>query len=671
MMTSILSVVNTRNVPYTGQRACQSPWTTRAHAGGDGLMRAVNHACGVGATWLKPGARRVMGGAFFSVLLAISTTFSDASAQSPLPDAPASAADAAPSVRPPAPDEAMRAFGLVESWVRSGTTPDEGQDAPPCIASVTLRIDAQIVGRGTDAGGDRDALLRATRAAMAEASAFLNLPNDALAEERRREAFARARIEIELGGSLIPFSPLSFAEVDQTLRPGLDGVAARFGDRVACVFPSAMLVANDTPAQALAAAISRASGDATLAMPMTREGQPGVIASRHGAAYYRFISVHLAQEAPGAPARFLFRAGGITDGATFDSDSIATMGEIIAHHLGRLAPVTGGPGVDGVYWPLLGKSDPDETTPLDLALAAIALKEFSGTVQSIPGRADAAMDASATALRLMQRLSQMGDAAMRDPGTAAATRVALVMVLRDIYADDSELGSLTDRALKATADIYTMDKGFSPACTERCKPLVVYMMTALSEPGSHQRGLAEDALRRLYRETKPEMLVAHMPWLGRAEIIAAAEQVPAAAALREMREATWRHQLTHDDAGPDAPDLVGGIVFTSSRVLLPTWQTARPLSFLATMIRDPRLTDEKDRAGELARALASLRFVRQLCVDDDAATLVLDPSVALGGVRASPWDQRLAPEAAALALISTSETLRTLRWMSLNTPDAR
>lgn len=671
MMTSFLSDVPSRNVPDTGQPSCQHPLTPLARVTRDGVMRAVNHARGHCATRPGFGTRGFVPIVFFSGLLALSTAFSDARAQTPLLDAPAPAL-AAPAA-PPAPDDAMRAFALVESWVRTGTPPDDAAapDMLACVAAVTLRLDAQIVGRGTDPSGKAGSLLRATRGALAEASAFLSLPNDALAADHRRAAFARFRIELELGGPLVPIAPLSYAEVDQTLRPGLDGVAARFGERVACVFPSAMLVANDTPAQALAAAISRASGDATLAMPMTREGQPGVIASRHGATYYRFSTSHLAQAAPGAPAQFLFRAGGVVDDANLDTNAIATTGELIANHLGRLAPATGGPGVDGVYWPLLGKSDPAETTPLDLALGAIALKEFAMAVQAMPGRADAAMDASGTALRLLQRLSQMGDAAMRDPGTAAATRVAIVMVLRDIYADDTELGSLTDRALKATAEIYAMDRGFSPACTPRCKPLVVYMMIVLSDPGSHQRALGVDALRRLYRETKPEMLVAHMPWLGRAEIIAAGDQVPAAPALREMRETTWRHQLTRDDAGPDAPDLVGGIVFTSSRVLLPTWQTARPLSFLATMIRDLRLTDEKDRAGELARVLASLRFVNQLCVDDAACVLALEPGVALGGVCASPWDQRQSPEAAALALMSISETLRTLRWMSANAGESR
>ena len=110
-------------------------------------------------------------------------------------------------------------------------------------------------------------------------------------------------------------------------------------------------------------------------------------------------------------------------------------------------------------------------------------------------------------------------------------------------------------------------------------------------------------------------------------------------------------------------DLAGAIVFTKAAAgqrAMPTWQAARPLAFIATMLGDPRLTDDAEVAAELSRLLQSLRFLRQLTASEADGHMYRSPDRAVGGVRASLFDQRMPPEATSLTLIAVCETIRSL-----------
>ncbi|MFN7440371.1 MAG: hypothetical protein ACK5TV_09295, partial [Phycisphaerales bacterium] len=110
--------------------------------------------------------------------------------------------------------------------------------------------------------------------------------------------------------------------------------------------------------------------------------------------------------------------------------------------------------------------------------------------------------------------------------------------------------------------------------------------------------------------------------------------------------------------------LVGGIVFTKSRNPLPTWQAARPIAFIATMLGDPRLTAPDERSRELVRLLTSLRFLRQLQADDSTAWMQALPGSARGGIRSAPWDQRMPVDATAITLMAITESIRSLDALS-------
>jgi len=152
-----------------------------------------------------------------------------------------------------------------------------------------------------------------------------------------------------------------------------------------------------------------------------------------------------------------------------------------------------------------------------------------------------------------------------------------------------------------------------------------------------------------------------MPWLGWAELALAGPggSIPAASALEQIRTQVWEHQLTDADAGSDR-DFVGGIVFTQSFVLLPTWNATRPLAFLGTMLGDTRLTSTSRVPGEVMHLLAAMRFLRQLQVGQTVCLFCPEPGLARGGLRAATWENAMPLEATSMGLISVSEFLESL-----------
>ena len=97
---------------------------------------------------------------------------------------------------------------------------------------------------------------------------------------------------------------------------------------------------------------------------------------------------------------------------------------------------------------------------------------------------------------------------------------------------------------------------------------------------------------------------------------------------------------------------------------MPTWQGARPLAFLASMMGDERLTSggllSGEVPGEIARLLDSIRFLRQLAAGEPEGHMYKDPERAAWGVRKSLWDQMMEPGATAMTLIAVCETLRSV-----------
>jgi hypothetical protein len=194
--------------------------------------------------------------------------------------------------------------------------------------------------------------------------------------------------------------------------------------------------------------------------------------------------------------------------------------------------------------------------------------------------------------------------------------------------------------------------------------LALVRLEALAAAAGEDKGVAsthaEAAVRNLFRETPPKMLVMHMPYLGWAEMELSRGKgtVGASGALEQMRDEVLEHQLTAIDAGLEGEDLVGGIVFTNAVQPLPTWISCKAGVILGTMARDPRLTGPSAVTSQVVKVARLCRFVRQLAADDVVVSFMADPERSLWGIRASTWDGRQTLEAQAMGLLVVTEAIR-------------
>ncbi len=573
----------------------------------------------------------------------------------PAPPPPAAAID----LTPPGPLETMAAFKALEQWLRDWSVPDAAavaglERAGGC--AVTLRLDSRTIARAASFDAGAAGLAGAARAALAEALPRLPIPQDVLARESARAIAPRITVSLELAGPLIPFTPVSFTEVDASLEPGLDGLAARVGERTAGTFPAAMLTMNLPPSDALAAAISQASGDPTLAVKGDPRGQPGALAQSHNARYFKFRVTHLAHLGEGQAPAFLFRSGQVVDPLSITRASMEAFASDLAGHLQRRVLRDGeSRRVIGTLVPFQGRAESD-ATPLETLIAVRALARYAARAPGVdlaelhrlraavtPEAAASPIDAAAWVLasEALDALPHPDGAPAVDPATRA------------------RIGALV-------AGAHDPDTGWTTEVPAGARGFIAYALAVEARAAGLEGAEAEArtararrAVTAVYVDTPPARLVAQMPWLGLAELLLSDGEIGAAPALLALREQVWKHQLTDDDA-VDAPDLAGGIVFTSSANPLPTWQSVRPVLFLAAAARDPRLTTERELVPELSRLLGAVRFFRQLAVDDHTAHAAVEPEFAKGGVRSSLWDQRQPIEATSLTLLAVCEVLDTL-----------
>ncbi len=626
-------------------------------------MRLHNRQCGVAAS------------VFAAATMAMATFGQPASSQPLRADVEAS----------PHPAAAMAGYRAVDAWVRAWKVPD----SPPADlgslrggAHVQLRLDGVLVGRGQSLpavgapGGS--AILEATREAMQAAEPRLGVPNDAMRDAALQEQAARVMISLDLAGPLTSIEPATWAEAELMLSPGLEGVAAAMraeqGDSggMLSAFPSQLIATGTLPHRGLAGLCAGLIGEGGAAAALD---EPRQIRAKHGVRMYKFRTTHLAQCRPGVEPAFLYRGARLIDQSEITAAELRAMADGMVRQMATVKPGHLG----RAFTPSTGLYS--EATPLkeSIALRLVALRAYldaakAGGPGGAADEARRAWDATVAWLSSSAPLDGDDDTAMfllaiacppggdpERPGIMGSSEMPYAgdpvgWLANRGWSEGQMLGRLAPQAQAVGALAYAMHP----------------VSRRLIDKGrSEPRDLAaHEAEIRLWLGTvNAGQLVAQMPWAGWAEIQLAERNreqngvrvdIPSAVALRDMRRQVWEHQIGLTDVDRDSMDLAGGIVFTKGTTPLPTWQCARPLAFIASMLRDPRLTEPQERPAELARLLHAFRFIRQLQADESIGWMASRPELAAGGLRAATWDQSMPPDATSMALLAVVEALKSL-----------
>lgn len=553
-------------------------------------------------------------------------------------------------------------FERVDGWVRDWDVPPaespETNSEPLSAAVVTLRLDGKVFGRGSAASPDPDptVLWQAARRAINSANSKLTNQHDAMWEAFVKQLSERITISVELGAQLVPVSPSELTLPGFGYSPGSMGLAVRLGENADALGPESIITSRADPARSAAAMALSLSNDPNLVMQSPEQ------LSEQGFVFYRWVPLTLAQPAPGLGGVFTDRGGRFIQPNEITLRAIETLGDdITAHLLRRRWAGVENYGFMGTLDPVSGNNESPFAAPFEQALGAYALLRYGQDAQSEHQR-DAVV-AARELMRALARVEPREQEPWADPVASCMTVVALSELPLEYILGDPDLGVLRTRCLETLDTLYSTEGGFVETVPRPAHGLVAHALTASAKLDPRDRAArARSAVSRVFLDTPPELLVSQMPFLAWAQfdLLGEDEEVPTRTALRQMRELVWEHQLRRADLGWIDRDLMGGIVFTRASAPLPSWSALRPLTAIAAMLGDPRLTEGGFTSGEapmqVGRLVESIRFVRQLTAEGELMHLYSSVEQAQWGVRMALWDQRMPIEASAMALLMLSET---------------
>ena len=540
--------------------------------------------------------------------------------------------------------------------------------------SVILRFRGQVIGVGDAHGLGRETLHRALG----------NAVNNARRSKRVRElpiqlleSIGRGTtIELELGGTPEPVLGETIQDVADNLRPGIDGLAIRRGDRWNYVFPGRMQAFGqaDRPNRSLIRLMREAE------LPPR---DPGELKRLEDIGFYRFQTLTLTQDAPtGSPfesirgaRRIVVQtedelrevAQEIAVGCTnsimsrLASDPEKLVGEVAEEK--RLIAL----GLFGDYDFVQDDFDPLIGSPANQALAAWALARHALYNDALsPERRERLADLAHLVLERLGILDTVEDPPLADPIVPALVTLAAL----DIEAVERLLGieylkpevcsqakaQLIAQVRESDADAQT------PGITLAFWSLAAHALQKHEQDTFEASTLeALDALA--WSRHDSQNVVGSLPWLLLTQELLPPPRTEERWALTiEIVNALIANQIGHADSlvatRAPAEDLVGGFVISGASRTTATARSLRPALALAVVLRSPSgpVPPELEARWERARQ-RSARFIAQLQVDETQTPRAAVPKRALGGIKSAPWSNVTALGDTALGLLLATELI--------------
>lgn len=631
----------------------------------------------------------------------------------------ASAAPSVNSASPSAPpvDPCVAAWTIARGWLDQFGLPRE-HDAAAAVAlpgttgvSVVLRAAGSVVGRGDANPADGLSLRRAMGRAMGEA---LGAMRSAI-EKSGENLGPKLSLEIEFAGEPTPLIGKSVVDASRRVRPGIDGLAVRRGQRWAIAYPGRLLAVNaaDNPI----ATFAGLAADLGL-----QAADLADLGAQRDVALYRVDTVRLVQLAPGAMPTALWRNDELVADGAVDRDALA---QLLASTARRLVRSVYRPAVDvpprgffGDYRPVTDERRPPIAPAFEQMLCCLALLHLAEPLQqavtdsrSLVGlaRADAeafVAETRTTALQVLESLSSETSTAVVGAGgdifgDRRAAACAVLAILELPTKDRAPwLNQMLEWALTRVNDGFNERDGFVDVDG---KPVAAQVQALLAsalaradrvhrdgsaptiDPKLCSRDRAAFAVDVAWRGVAGNMQATLLPWIVWAErdLQATAPSGGASgqagrrsSALIDLRDQLLAAQAGLGDVELDRADadLRGGFVLNSGGPAAAggsasdaplgsfgspnvTAQSLRPFAAFAAMLAEPAWTPPAAFGPLMARQRAAARFVLQLAVRPPVDTLYRRPSAVVGGIRAATWDcdQPVAPQA--MAIIGLVDTL--------------
>ncbi len=585
---------------------------------------------------------------------------------------------------------AERAHRQIESWVAAGAVNQRGQAQPIHVTDalgvrVTLRWSGLILGVGDAIPveaqpkrvADLAALSRtATARALLAAEEKLNdlyrksLGPDGSVRTTIAEAGARMQVDLQVAHSPQPLfiqRETDYRVLYRLFAPGYHGLrmTRHSGVRqtqVAWIWPVTALTANISPRGQLRRLLTDLGYDLKAMQ---------IVARKAGPRLERFEVIHVVRPSRDMPAMRLVRGNDVLPLSSLSSRSLEGMAHRLTEFHLRRRRSDG--QMAGTYHPSTDRYEPATAPARDLALATYALgKRAEFLARTDPGHAQESVIRDTVRIGLETLLEQLlGSQQQEDEAVASALTLMAMVESPDITHHKTQRDELADRllALRNNEGLFR-SSSTGKLFNRPTQALVVLALSSLYEQtrdGELKKVVAQSQ-QRLWQGADTNVVLSGLPWLAMTEfrmLRLGALDVDAdqdrwrvtGRQLGELADTLRRRQITSaPTVGP--ADVVGGFDLKpgpASGVPEPEWHSAHVLMFLAAALRQRDLAFGRDVVDWLLDGGLACRFLAQLMFDEPGCFYVRSPNDALGGVRASLWDNRLSIGPAAMTLLAVTE----------------
>ena len=577
----------------------------------------------------------------------------------------------------------------IDAWFISRSAVDEMyvapaeqtrmDDANPEFRSVSLilRFRGQIIGVG-DAQGLGTKTLN---------QALTNAVNNARQSKRVRElpiqlleSIGRGTtIELEIAGKPEPILGETIQDVSENLRPGIDGFAIRRGNSWHYVFPGRMQAFGqaDRPNRALIRLMREAE------LPPRN---PGELKRLEDIGFYRFETLTLTQDGPSGPPYESVR--GARRIVIQSDDEFRTTAEEVAQGCiacikGRLASdpnkVVGevseekrliALGLFGDYDFVQDDFEPLIGSPADQALVAWALARYARYDPTLlnPQREEIA-DLANLVLDRLGILDGVEDPPLDDPIAPALITLASL----DIKQVETVVGiEYLTPAISTKARARLIEQVQQATTEEDASGITLAFWNLAAhrlqnhDPNTFETSQLEELDTLAWNRHTSQNIVGSLPWLLLNEQDnAQLKQSQRWALTVEIVNALIANQIGHAESlvADDAPaeDLIGGFVTSGATRTTATASSLRPALALAIALRSPTAPLNPALEGAWRQAnQRSLRFIRQLQVNQEQAPRTAVPKRALGGIKQAAWSNVATLGDTALGLLLATELIMDL-----------
>jgi hypothetical protein len=487
-----------------------------------------------------------------------------------------------------------------------GDQAESGEAPPPAGIHLILRHRGRPLAStwAATAAGHTNPVQHATAALLDEARSdgtLARLPRNLIDEGLRGTT-----LEAETAGAFEPMTASTLEAVASDLDPAADGIALRVGEHWHVRFPSALRMTGSAATLDTLHELAAVAGLSPLALSEAR---------RIGrATLYRFGTVDLCQRSGERIPRVFTR--GMKDAPwTCDRAALLRQVEQIVTHLGTHFTTPTKPNendtivLGSTYFPHSDRWRPLNASARDWALARLAFLTAAGT----PG-----LDA-AVAERSLQWAEYCS------PRTAPADHVCAAL----------RLESAAERSEGSIEQVTTLLDNTNAADSDRA--VAAWALAGFQPDHPRLRVFLDEATL-----LPPSQLMQMLPWLGWADIrmAAAGDGPPRLATVWNLLGTRTAAAL--EDATTPTADML-------------------PLAaFLASAAGDRSIYPEAEQAAAFRAMCRSLELLDLLVVGPGEARFYPAPDTMQGGVRLSPWDERMPIRAQAMAILMLREALRAM-----------